>query len=78
MQRAGPLRAVSAMEVFAITIFMSLAFAMLFAVLCYAERCQRQRRPFEQDALMPLDPGPASLEPVAITQDRQTRASQNS
>lgn len=45
------------MEVFAITIFMSLAFAMLFAVLCYAERCQRLRRPFEQDALMPLDSG---------------------
>ncbi len=66
------------MEVFAVTIFMSLAFAVLFAVLCFAERCQRQRRPFEQDALMPLDPGPALLDPAALREDRKTRAAQNS
>jgi hypothetical protein len=48
------------MEVFAITIFMSLAFAMLFAVLCYAERSQRLRQPCEQMALLPLDPPEAT------------------
>lgn len=48
-------RTTTRMEVFAITIFMSLALATLFAVLCYAERCQRLRRPTEQDALLPLD-----------------------
>ncbi|HEY1049881.1 MAG TPA: hypothetical protein VGE39_09010 [Prosthecobacter sp.] len=59
------------MEVFAITIFMSLAFAVLFAVLCYAERSQRRRRPFEQDALMPL-------EPASIPVSKQIRATQDS
>lgn len=50
------------MEVFAVTIFMSLAFAVLFAVLFFAERSQRQRRSVEQMALLPLDtdPGPDS------------------
>lgn len=43
------------MEVFAVTIFMSLAFAMLFAVMFYAERCQRQRRSLEQMSLLPLE-----------------------
>lgn len=43
------------MEVFAITIFMSLAFAMLFAVLFFAERAQRQRRSIEQMSLLPLE-----------------------
>jgi hypothetical protein len=43
------------MEVFAITIFMSLAFAVLYAVLCYAERSQRLRQPNEQVALLPLE-----------------------
>lgn len=43
------------MEVFAVTIFMSLAFAMLFAVLFFAERSQRQRRSLEQMSLLPLD-----------------------
>ncbi len=43
------------MEVFAVTIFMSLAFAVLFAVLFFAERSQRQRRSIEQMSLMPLD-----------------------
>ncbi|MGV3661443.1 MAG: hypothetical protein ACO1TE_14740 [Prosthecobacter sp.] len=65
------------MEVFTITIFMSLAFAVLFTVLCYAERCQRRRRPYEQDALMPLDSGPAALKPVVIRENIQTRAAQN-
>lgn len=43
------------MEVFAVTIFMSLAFAVLFAVFFFAERTQRQRRSVEQMSLMPLD-----------------------
>lgn len=46
------------MEVFAVTIFMSLAFAVLFAVLFFAERSQRQRRSVEQMALLPLDTDP--------------------
>lgn len=45
------------MEVFAVTIFMSLAFAVLFAVLFFAERSQRRDRSIEQDALLPLDDG---------------------
>jgi hypothetical protein len=43
------------MEVFAVTIFMSLAFAVLFAVLFLAERHQRHGRSPEQVALMPLE-----------------------
>lgn len=43
------------MEVFAVTIFMSLAFAVLFAVLFFAERSQRQRRSLEQVSLLPLE-----------------------
>ncbi len=43
------------MEVFAVTIFMSLAFAVLFAVLFLGERAQRRHRSLEQDALLPLD-----------------------
>ena len=45
------------MEVFAVTIFMSLAFAVLFAVLFLGERSQRKHRSIEQDALLPLDDG---------------------
>jgi preprotein translocase subunit YajC len=45
----------TAMEVFAVTIFMSLAFAMLFAVMFFAERSQRQRRSVEQMSLLPLE-----------------------
>lgn len=45
------------MEVLAVTIFMSLAFAVLFAVLFLAERSQRGRRSLEQEALLPLDDG---------------------
>jgi predicted secreted protein len=48
------------MEVFAVTIFMSLAFAVLFAVLFFAERSQRQRRSVEQMALLPLDTDPGA------------------
>jgi len=52
------------MEVLAVTIFMSLAFAVLFAVLFLAERSQRGRRSIEQDALLPLDEGtPVSVRP---------------
>ncbi len=43
------------MEVFAVTIFMSLAFAVLFSVLFFAERTQRQRRSIEQMSLLPLE-----------------------
>ena len=46
------------MEVFAVTIFVSLMFAVLFAVLFFAERSQRGRRSMEQDALLPLDDQP--------------------
>jgi predicted secreted protein len=46
------------MEVFAVTIFMSLAFAVLFAVLFLGERAQRKHRSIEQDALLPLDDAP--------------------
>jgi|GEM_PF-702360 len=45
----------ASMEVFAVTIFMSLAFAVLFAVLFFAERSQSRDRSPEQDALLPLD-----------------------
>jgi predicted secreted protein len=48
------------MEVFAVTIFMSLAFAVLFAVLFFAERSQRQRSSMEQISLLPLDGDGAS------------------
>lgn len=51
------------MEVFAVTIFMSLVFAVLFAVLFVGERSQRRRGCLEQDALLPLDePSPAPSE----------------
>lgn len=43
------------MEVFAVTIFVSLMFAVLFAALYLAERGQRRRGSLEQDALLPLD-----------------------
>lgn len=46
------------MEVFAVTVFVSLAFAVLFAVLFFAEHSQRDRRSIEQDALLPLDDAP--------------------
>jgi len=43
------------MEVFTITIFVSLSFAVLFAVLFIAERSQRQSRSIEHTSLLPLD-----------------------
>jgi len=43
------------MEVFAVTIFVSLMFAVLFAALFVAERSQRRRSSIEQDALLPFD-----------------------
>lgn len=46
------------MEVFAVTIFMSLAFAVLFAVLFLGERARRKHHSLEQDALLPLDDTP--------------------
>lgn len=55
------------MEVFAVTIFMSLAFAVLFAVMFFAERSQRRDRSIEQDALLPLDDGPSSAAPPRKT-----------
>lgn len=43
------------MEVFAVTIFVSLMFAVLFAALFLAERTQKRRGSIEQMALLPLD-----------------------
>jgi hypothetical protein len=37
---------------------MSLAFAVLFAVLFLGERAQRKHRSLEQDSLLPLDDAP--------------------
>jgi hypothetical protein len=59
------------MEVFAVTVFVSLAFAVLFAALFFAERSQRQRRSIDQDALLPLDEGSPgrsaeSMDPVPV------------
>jgi hypothetical protein len=54
------------MEVFAVTVFVSLMFAVLFAVLFFAERSQRQSRSLEQDALLPLDREPCP-QPVRST-----------
>lgn len=45
------------MEVFAVTIFVSLMFAVLFAALFLAERLQKRRVSIEQVALLPLDDG---------------------
>lgn len=51
------------MEVFAVTVFVSLMFAVLFAVLFFAERSQRRQRSIEQDALLPLDHEPRPAVP---------------
>ena len=45
----------SIMEVFAVTVFVSLLFGILFAVLFVAERLTRSTRSLEQEALLPLD-----------------------
>ncbi len=64
------------MEVFAVTIFVSLMFAVLFAALYLAERGQRRRGSIEQDALLPLDEPegirmtvPATLSSHSISHD---------
>jgi predicted secreted protein len=53
----------STMEVFAVTIFMSLCFAVLFAVLFLGERAQRRRRSLEQLSLLPLEADADSTSP---------------
>lgn len=53
------------MEVFAVTIFVSLMFAVLFAALFVAERSQRHRSSLEQDALLPFDNDFATTKPEA-------------
>ena len=58
------------MEVFAVTIFVSLMFGILFAVMFVAERSQRRGRSLEQEALLPLDDAGIILQPV--TSDRRT------
>ncbi len=60
--RPGAAALTRTMEVFAVTVFVSLMFAVLFAVLFIAERSQRRRHSLEHDALLPLDDGP-SLKP---------------
>jgi hypothetical protein len=51
----GGMRFIREMEVFAVTVFVSLLFGVLFAVLFVAERAQRQVGSLEQVALLPLD-----------------------
>ncbi len=46
------------MEVFAVTIFVSLLLGILFAILFLAERSQRKSRSIEQIALLPFDDEP--------------------
>ncbi len=46
------------MEVFAVTVFVSLLLGAVFAVLFAAERARRGARGPEQAALLPLDDGP--------------------
>lgn len=48
------------MEVFAVTVFVSLLLGAVFAVLFAAERAGRGARGPEQAALLPLDDGPSS------------------
>jgi nitrogen fixation/metabolism regulation signal transduction histidine kinase len=49
------MRFIRIMEVFAVTVFVSLLFGILFAVLFVADRLQRPVRSLEQEALLPLD-----------------------
>ncbi|GEP43379.1 hypothetical protein [Brevifollis gellanilyticus] len=53
------------MEVFAVTIFVSLMFAVLFAALFLAERAQKRRASLEQVALLPLDDAGCGVIPAA-------------
>ncbi|MBL9118029.1 MAG: hypothetical protein JNJ83_23675 [Verrucomicrobiaceae bacterium] len=48
------------MEVFALTVFVSLMLAILFAALFVAERVQPDQTTVEQAALLPLDDEPQS------------------
>ncbi len=57
------------MEVFAVTIFVSLLLGILFAALFFAERSQRNRRGIEQIALLPLDDGEKSGERRAVSEE---------
>jgi hypothetical protein len=52
------------MEVFAVTIFVSLMFAVLFAALFMAERVQKRRASLEQMALLPLDDAGCGTRPA--------------
>lgn len=58
------------MEVFAVTVFMSLCFAALFAALFFAERMQRGRRSIEQMSLLPLE-GESSIKPKSEHHDHR-------
>jgi hypothetical protein len=51
------------MEVFALTIFVSLMFAVLFAALFVAERSQPRTRSLDHAALLPLDDQPPATKP---------------
>ncbi len=52
------------MEVFAVTLFVSLLLGGLFAALFFAERSQAGRRSLDQQALLPLDDGAPILKPA--------------
>ena len=54
-RKGPPWASFGCMEVFAVTVFVSLLFGILFAVLFVAERLQRPGSSLEQVALMPLD-----------------------
>jgi hypothetical protein len=58
------------MEVFAVTVFVSLLFGILFAVLFVAERLHRPGRSLEQDALLPLDDNGIVTPAVAVSKAR--------
>ena len=64
------------MEVFAVTIFVSLMFAVLFAALFLAERSQKRRGSIEQMALLPLDDSghiPAAISTPSPSHDQHLR-----
>lgn len=60
------------MEVFAVTVFVSLAFAVLFAALFFAEHSRRDRQSIEQESLLPLDDAPSN---TALTKAESLKAS---
>lgn len=60
------------MEVFAVTVFVSLLLGVLFAVLFAAERAGKRRgRGPEQAALLPLDDAPP---PRRLSDNAQTKS----